>query len=231
MNQETWEEPQIAEVLARNESHIALVLVLDISGSMMGLKIEEVMTGLETFYSMVSSDDALRERLEVMIITFNDSAKIIQPFLPGERLRPVGLSAGGGTNYCMPIFTAMDEADKRARIQYNAGAVPYKPWLMLISDGAPNDPPEELAVLAQEIHEWEARGKGRFFSLGVEGSDFRTFHSFSDKVMRLKGHDFRSFFTWLYQSFRVQSQTPLGSPMAAVPLPTDVDKDTTAWFA
>ena len=139
-------------------------------------------------------------------------------------LDEVSLTASGGTNMAPAIETALDMVNERSKFYKTTGSVPYKPWVILISDGAPND---DISYAIKRIKDMEEYGKVSFRSLGVEGYDSKVLHSLSGpKVMKLTGTDFTSFFNWVSQSMRSVSQSSPHERPEAVKLSGNVVVDT-----
>lgn len=214
-------------IINASEPHMACLLLLDVSGSMMGEPISELNAGLNRFKEEVCRDRETREILDIAIIKFNHTFDPIQEFVPVEQMKEVHLEAMGGTNYSPAIQVAIDMVDERSRFYRRMGTEPYKPWIVMITDGAPQD---DISAIADVIHQKEEEGKLKFFSLGVDNYDSRTLHLLSgQKVMKLRDHDFSSFFNWVNKSMRSVSQSSPGEKVSLPNLPENVDKDVSDW--
>ena len=195
-------------IIHANKPHMALLLLLDTSISMRGDPIRLLNEGVNRFKEEVSKDDTTRKVLDVAIIEFNTTHRIVQEFVPVQHMNPVNLTATGGTNMSPAIREALNMVDERSRFYGRHGTAPYRPWVYLISDGEPND---DISAVAQEIKDMEKRGKVSFRSLGVPGYDSDILHKLcGPKVLKLDGVDFTEFFDWLNKSMRVMSQTEPG---------------------
>ncbi len=229
MMQRTFNDDVMPRILNANESHMACLMLLDTSGSMSGTPIDELNKGLNKFREDVCKDDTTKEVLDVAVVEFNSNERVVQNFVPVPYMEPVNLSAGGGTNMTPAIRTAINMVNERSKFYAETGTQPYKPWIILISDGAPQD---DITQIAGEIRNMEENGKLKFFSLGVGGYDSDTLHKLSGpKVMKLAGYDFTGFFDWVNKSMRSVSVTAPGDVPQGIPLPADVDKDTNDWMA
>lgn len=215
-------------IINASEPHMACLFLVDTSGSMSGKPIEELSAGLNQFKSDVCEDKTTRDILDVAIVGFNSNVDVIQDFVPVEHMQTIELTAQGGTTMTPSIQTALDMVRERSRFYRRAGSEPYKPWIFLISDGAPQD---SIDQIAEVVHEQEECGKVKFFSLGVGEYDSKVLHQLSgNKVMRLKGQSFSGFFDWVNKSMRSVSQSSPGERPVGVPLPDGVDKDTNDWM-
>ncbi|MBO6242004.1 MAG: VWA domain-containing protein [Butyrivibrio sp.] len=227
MMQRSFNE-DIPTIVNASEPHMACLLLLDTSGSMGGEPIRELNEGLNKFKLDVCEDKTTRDVLDIAIVEFNSGLNVVQEFVPIEYMEPVNLVANGGTNMSPAIQKAIDMVNERSRFYRRSGTEPYKPWIIMISDGAPQDDITEIVKVIQDMEENE---KLKFFSLGVEGYDPQTLHRLSGpKVMKLKGYDFSSFFDWVNKSMRSVSVSSPGEKPKGVPLPDNVDKDTDDWM-
>jgi uncharacterized protein YegL len=218
------DEPKIINA---NESHMACLLLLDISGSMAGQPITALNNAINGFKADVLKDPSTSAILDVAIVAFNNKTNIVQEFVPIEMMQSVNLQAAGGTEMTTAIETAINMVTERSRFYLQTGTQPYKPWIVLISDGQPQD---SIDSIANTIQMMEEKNKLKFFSLGVEGYDPQTLHKLSgQKVMKLTGYDFSSFFSWVGKSMRAVSQSSPGQAVAMPQLPNNVDKDTSEW--
>jgi uncharacterized protein YegL len=202
-------------IINASESHMALVFVLDISHSMRrGGAIEQLNAGLNRFRKEVCTDKQTKDILDVAIIEFNDEYKVVQPFVPIEFMNPVELEASGPTKFTGPIREALKMVDERSRFYRRSGSEPYKPWVLLVTDGSPLD---DITDVAKEVWEMQEDGKVRFIALGVGGYNAAALKKLTDVVFRMEGTDFTSFFDWVGKSMRSVSTT---APGEKPPLPT-----------
>ena len=212
----------IPAIINASDSHMALIFVLDVSYSMDGPPIEQLNEGLNRFKEEVCRDKQTRDILDIAIIRFNDSYKVVQDFVPIEYMEPVYLTAGGGTQYTEPIREALHLVDERSRFYRRSGTEPYKPWILLVTDGAPMD---DITGVAAEIMMMQEAGKVRFIALGVGDYDSATLKRLTDIVFRMDGTDFTSFFNWVGKSMRSVSASAPGEKAPLPPLEGNVYRD------
>ena len=219
----------VPSIVNSSEPHMACLLLVDTSGSMAASRaIDELNAGLNQFKEQVCQDKTTRDVLDVAVVAFNDTTRVVQDFVPVEYMEPVTLTAGGGTYMTPALRTAIDMVNQRARFYRHAGTEPYKPWIVMITDGMPLDSIDEVAA---ELHDLEEQEKLKIFSLGVDNYDPKALHKLcGPKVMKLRGHDFSSFFDWVNKSMRSVSVSTPGERPMGVPLPESVDKDTSDWM-
>jgi uncharacterized protein YegL len=187
----------------------ACVLLLDVSESMQGAPIRELQEGFRQFTVAIDGDPLARKRTEIAVITFDTDAQVLVPFTEGRDLEPVSLSASGTTNMAAGIELALDEIERR-KDEYKAQGVEYyRPWIFLLTDGAPNPGPHfEQAVYDLGLAQQSKRVV--VFAVGVGPRvDFDTLRrvSVERSPLRLSGLNFGAMFQWLSNSMGVVSSS------------------------
>jgi uncharacterized protein YegL len=188
------------------ESRCPCMLLLDTSGSMGGVPIRELNEGIEIFKNELVQDSLATKRVEVGIITFGP-VFLESDFQTVDNFYPKQLVASGDTPAGAAITMGIDLINKRKQVYKDAGVGYYKPWIILITDGAPTD---NWSRAAELIREGEARNQFAFFTIGVEGANFDTLRQLGVREpIKLKGLMFREFFLWLSGSLKsVSSKNP-----------------------
>lgn len=141
-----------------------LTVVLDVSGSMSGAKIEQARRALHQLLSSLGARDRFR------LITFSSTVTAYRPHwtdasdgeLREARRWVDGISATGGTNIADALAEAFRVASPEDRL----------PIVLFLTDGLPSvgeQNPERLAERAEQ-----ARGRARVFAFGV-GYDVNTY--------------------------------------------------------
>lgn len=214
-------------IVAPNEPHMALVFLLDVSGSMSGAPIESLNASINKFKEQVCADPRTTKILDVAIVAFNHETQVIMPFTPVAFMEPVTLIAGGGTDISPAVRVAVDMVGERSRFYRHTGTEPYKPWIFMISDGYGGD----ITEVSNMVQEKESGGFLKFFSLGVQGYDSKTLHQLcGEKVLKLEGYDFSGIFDWVHKSMRAVSVSSPGEKVKLDKLPDNVNKDVNDWF-
>ena len=204
--------PKLEPEFANNpEPRCPCVLLLDTSGSMGGPPINHLNEGLRAFKESLKDPTALL-RVEVAIVTFDDSPTLVQDFVTASNFQPPLLTAQGGTDMAGGIQKALELLRSRKE-QYKANKVSYfRPWVFMITDGAPNAGWEPAA---QHIRDEESNRGVVFFAIGVEGADMGRL---KDIVVRppwqLRTLNFEGLFTWLSASLTKGSQGRVGEQIA-----------------
>lgn len=216
INQSTIETPRVA---APGEPHLACVLLLDTSGSMSGAPIASLNKAINDFKDKTSMDELAQKRVDIAIISFDDSPTVVQDFTPISQMEPVQLTTGGCTAMGAAINLAIDKVKERNRFYATLGTPCFKAWIFMITDGAPTD---SIDSAAQRIREEETKGsygKLKFWALGVPGYDEATLCKLTKRVMALENTDFSGIFNWMSESMvaisvsRVDDEAKLDAPL------------------
>ncbi len=189
------------------EPRCACVLLLDNSGSMSGEPIAQLNAGLRQFQKELAGDALAAKRVEIAIITFGP-VKVLHDFVSAESFQPSELVVDGGTPMGEAILEALELVRLRKQ-QYQANGVAYyRPWVFLITDGAPTD---DWRPAAEAVREAEQSRAVAFFPVGVEGADMQVLRQLSVRApLKLKGLMFRELFQWLSNSLSGVSRSQVG---------------------
>ena len=192
------------DLVNNQEQRLPCVLILDTSYSMNGKPIEELSAGLDLFAEILRSDDDASQKVQVLVVRCGGTAEIISDWCDAERFEPPAVRAEGGTPLGEAVELASREIEKQKNAYRNAGISYLKPWLFIISDGAPTDDWESEA---DELVRKEKEGKWTTFPIAVDGANIDTLGRFAIRdVIKLKGIEFKKLFVWISKSVRIGSQ-------------------------
>lgn len=200
------------------EPRCPCVLLLDISGSMAGEPINKLNDGLKTFQQNLLQDDIASKRVEVAIVTFEDSVQVVQDFVTAESFRPPTLTAGGSTCMGAGILKALDIVQDRKATYKQNSITYYRPWVFMITDGGPTDSYQEAA---RRVESDETAKRVAFFAVGVQGADMGTLKTIASRApLKLDGLNFAEMFVWLSASMQqVSNSDPGNQQQVALPPP------------
>ena len=201
-----------AEFADNPEPRCPCVLLLDTSYSMKGDKIAELNRGLETFAEDIRSDAMAVKRVEVAIITFGP-VRTVQNFVTADAFQAFTLVASGDTPMGAAIQKAVELVEERKSTYRTSGNAYFRPWIFLITDGAPTD---SVSAVTETIREGEASKSLVFYAVGVAGADMSCLAQISVRhPLKLRGLAFRELFIWLSKSLSSVSRSQPGD---SVPL-------------
>ncbi len=202
------QQPFAAAEFAENpEPRCPCVLLLDTSGSMQGDSINELNRGLQAFREELFSDSLSMKRVEIAIVTFGP-VSVMQDFTTVDNLRSVRLEAAGDTPLGAAVGRGLTLLKERKEILRTNGIKLFRPWIFLLTDGAPTDNWQHLPPI---IRAGEENKSFSFFALGVKGADFTVLKQLVVREpMRLEGVRFKEFFLWLSASLKNVSRSNPG---------------------
>jgi len=160
---------------ARNKDQkCPVVLLLDTSGSMAGMPIDEINKALMQIKEDILNDTMLSNRLEVGIVAFDDDARVERPIdlISPDTDLPI-LNIGGVTNLVAGMNKAIELVTDRKNFYKSNGEQYYRPFIVLFTDGAPTNTPEEIEELDQNIQKLSDEKRFIFLPFGVDGADMQ----------------------------------------------------------
>ena len=208
----------LPEFVENPENRCPVILLVDTSRSMGGRPLQELIEGLRIFKEEVQQDTQAALSVEVAIVQFGKSVDLVQDFVTIDDFNPPKLTADGMTPMGMAIEFALDLLEKRKATYRVNGVQYYRPWIFMITDGAPTDP---WVNAARRLQEAESENKLLFFAVGVEGADLDTLNHIAPPnrpPVLLNGLDFRSMFVWLSSSMKRVSQGKVGEVIVLPPV-------------
>jgi len=224
-----------------------VVLVLDTSHSMNFpdlQPISQLNAGLQTLRASLLEDNDARRRVDVALVTFGGTPQIRnlrqgegtvadahEAFVATTEFNPPKLTGEGITPMGAAMLKALEIVEAR-KLHYRAQDLPYfRPWLMLITDGAATDSDHEWQQAVQQMQSAQEQKKVVLFPIGVVDADFDKLNQLVWKdpahpdrwrpAMKLQGLKFEDLFLWLSASIgaildsseddtQVQFPSPMG---------------------
>jgi uncharacterized protein YegL len=201
------------------EPRCPCVLLIDTSGSMKGPALDALNAGLRSFRDDLARDTLAARRVEVAIVTFNNEVTVVQDFVTADQFDPPTLTARGMTHMGTAITTALDLVEAR-KVRYRVNGVAYyRPWVFMITDGAPQGEPESAVEDAiRRVQEEEQSRRVAFFAVGVENADMARLSTIAMRApVKLNGLNFVEMFVWLSASMHRVSQSMADDQVALPP--------------
>ena len=205
---------RLEDLVNNPTARVPVCLCLDTSGSMSGMPIDELNEGVRLFYDAIREDETALYSAEVSIVTFGGNAQCIVDFASLE-VQPNAptLSANGMTPMGEAVNMGLDLLEQRKEKYKDRGVDYYQPWLVLMTDGAPNGDSAELSRAINRTVELVNQKKLTVFPIGIgPEADMGVLAQFSPKrpPLKLQGLKFREFFAWLSKSVSKTSQSTPG---------------------
>ena len=195
------------------------VLVLDGSASMAGVPIDQLNNGLKTLEDELKNNPMTSLRVQILVIQIGgyEEATIIHDWCDAIDFVAPTVEANGSTQLGRGMALALDKIAEQKRNYDANGISSTRPWIIVISDGAPNDLGWE--DVATKCRDAETHKKVVVYPIGTEGADLDALSTFSNKTAKkLKGLQFNELFVWLSRSMTAVS---CSSPGEKVQLPAD----------
>jgi uncharacterized protein YegL len=197
---------------------LPVFLLVDVSGSMRGEKIETVNVALKEMLASFKSIEHPKGVIKLCIMAFHgDSVDVIKPLSEITEKDTYSFSADGGTPLGKAVEAVTDMIENKAVV----ASRDYTPTIVLISDGMPTDfGPYNPNITNSEIMSWEPltklnssprASKATRLAMGIgEDMDVRILRGFinNETVPLIKARDndtISKFFQWVTMSISTRS--------------------------
>lgn len=197
------------------ERRCPVILLQDTSTSMRP-HMDLVNQGLQALRADLQADLLAAQRVELAIVTFGP-VRMVQDFVTVDQWLPPRLHAAGNTPIGEALQYALSELQSRKAAYREAGIPYYRPWIWLVTDGAPTDNWRNGMADAQREIE---RGGLELFTIGTDNADFRVLAEISSPrpPIRLREARYREMFVWLSQSLKPISRAAPNAPLELPPV-------------
>ena len=206
-----------AEFADNPEARCSIVLILDVSGSMGGPKIQTVNQALVKFRDIIQEDSVTALRADVAVIEFDHEARVVLDFTNGTDFEPPELSVKGGTNYSKAVNLALDTIEARKQSYREGGIAYYRSLAYFLTDGYPeHDNDADLQQAAARLAEMEQSRSVAFFCFGISSTGLSADMSKLDTLAPRKAVELTNMeqldgsIQWLSRSVAAVSQSQPG---------------------
>lgn len=114
---------------------LPVVLLLDVSYSMSGDKIDNLNKAVEDMLDTFAQEEKMETEILVSVITFGGQVNLHVPFTKASQVQWHGLQVNGDT----PMGTALKMAKAMIEDKETTPSRAYRPTIVLVSDGQPSD--------------------------------------------------------------------------------------------
>jgi uncharacterized protein YegL len=114
------------------------VILIDTSGSMSADQ-QKLVNGMEELKKYLSEDEMACSSVEVSIVTFDNEARVAEPFGPINDLCIPSINCNGMTAMHAAVDIGLKTIDKRRSEYKQYGLSSYRPWMYMLTDGGAND--------------------------------------------------------------------------------------------
>jgi len=128
-------EFDLSGVVSCEVKPLPVIMLLDVSGSMLGPKIENLNKAVKDMLESFCDVENGEREIHVAVITFGREVKVHQPLVSASDINWQDLSAGGGT----PLGIALNIAKAMIADKSIVPSRAYRPVVVLVSDGQPNN--------------------------------------------------------------------------------------------
>lgn len=201
---------------------LPVVLLADVSGSMAAEgKIDALNSAVAEMQAALAEEEDGRAEIHLAVVTFGGRAVLHVPLGRASDVQWTPMQADGRTPLGAALDIATDLIEDRDRVPSRA----YRPTVVLVSDGLPND---EWEGPLQRLLTSERAAKAERFALGI-GADAdhdmlrRFLNDPEGRVFEAhEGREIRKFFRWVTMS--VTSRSRSGAPNRSADIdPPDLD--------
>lgn len=117
---------------------LPVILLLDVSGSMQGQKIEELYKAVNEMIEAFAAQAVKETEINVAVFTFGAKVDLHTPYTPVAELKEKGISRFNA-NGCTPLGLVLQMAKDYIEDKEVTFGSDYSPAVVLVSDGQPND--------------------------------------------------------------------------------------------
>ena len=217
------------------EQKCLCVLVLDVSGSMRGEKLDSLNQGVRDFFTQIQTADGVPEslidQLEIAIMQYDEEVSILRDpkLLEDGELPPTLTERGSVTETVFAIEEAIKLVEDRKTFYKSTGQAYYRPWIIVMTDGEPygnRASQADIEVISQRVAMETTGKKYMIMGIGVgKDANMETLKKMTaGRAMALQGLKFGAFFEWLSASLSVVATSKEGDKI-------DISEGASNWMS
>ena len=197
------------DLVSNASTRLPVCICVDASYSMkFKRRIQQANSGIRRFIKEINENDYAADSVELCIVSFGGSeARVEQKFQLARKINFQDIEPSGNTPLGEAVMTALDEIEKRQKLYENHGITTYKPWLIIIGDGASTD---DIRKAVSRVIRLQKTNSIKVLCIGI-GDETNNLADFKldGSVIHLDNFALENFFSWLSKSMAKQSkQTP-----------------------
>ncbi len=154
---------------------LPVIILADVSTSMRGERITKLNQSIKEMLQAFADSEELRAEIHVAIITFGASVEEYCPLQPAKNIEWQDMEVSGATPMGAAMSLAKDLIEDKKRIPSRS----YRPTIILVSDGGPNDSGWERSM-DNLIHSGRSSKADRVALAIGDGADKNMLQSFLD---------------------------------------------------
>lgn len=210
--------PEARSLLVNRHRRTPCVLLLDTSYSMKGEKMRRLNQGFAAFRRDILANPMASQSVELCVVSFGP-VQVRSDFSLLTEINDLRFTADGCTPMKEALELAMLKVNQRKQSYVQHGISYYRPWIFLLTDGAPTDdrglPSDSYRSLIHPLELAAQEQKFTLFTVGIDvdarGRDVLNDLSrpFKGRCLDLDNLRFEEMFLWLSGSLsRVSQSTP-----------------------
>lgn len=125
----------MSEFIRPDAKPLPVILLLDVSGSMDGYKIDALNQAVREMIASFAAEESTKAEIHVAVVTFGGTAELYLELTPAQQIEWDDMIADGYTPLGGALAIAKSLVEDRDIIPSRA----YRPSVILVSDGQPND--------------------------------------------------------------------------------------------
>lgn len=194
------------DLVSNAATRLPVCICVDASYSMrFQRRMQQANAGIRRFIKEISDDDYAADSVELSIVSFGgNEARVEQKFQLASKITYQDIEPNGNTPLGAAVQIALDLIESRLKQYENHGITRYKPWLIIIGDGAASDDIRKAVSRIIDLQK-ERRIKVLCIGLGDEANNLSEL-KLDGKVIQLKNFALENFFSWLSKSMDEQSR-------------------------